>query len=63
MSGAALATGAETIGARLPPGTYDLLYRRDWNRSSSGSEWVDEARDSATYPTGDRYLRMCIQIP
>jgi hypothetical protein len=62
-SGAALVSGADTIGARLPPGTYDLLYRRDWNRSSSGSEWVDEARDTASYPTGDRYLTMCVEIP
>ncbi len=63
ISGANLASGADTIGARLPPGTYDLRYRRDHNRSSSGDEWVDESRDIATYPTGDRYLAQCIVIP
>ncbi|MFK7992434.1 MAG: hypothetical protein AB8I08_40810, partial [Sandaracinaceae bacterium] len=52
----------DQIDARVPPGTYDLLYRRSYNRNSSQDEWVSIARPAANYPTGDRVLSTGIVV-
>ncbi|MFK7991255.1 MAG: hypothetical protein AB8I08_34890, partial [Sandaracinaceae bacterium] len=53
----------DQIDARVPPGTYGLLYRRSYNRNTSQDEWVSLARPAANYPTGDRLLDWCIVVP
>jgi hypothetical protein len=52
------------IDARLVPGTYDILYSRGYDySSSSGQEWVDLTDGGDPFPNGWRYLDRCVAFP
>ncbi len=59
-----LQTGDGIIDARLVPGTYDVLYERGDNVSSSGSgdRWVDRLAASGLMPNGWRIVREGVVI-
>jgi hypothetical protein len=60
-----LQTGDGIVDARIPPGTYDLLYQRGDTVSSTGSgdRWVDRLPASGLMPNGYRLLRECVALP
>jgi hypothetical protein len=61
--GYVLTSGDGMLDANLVPGTYDILYDRDENTSSTGWRYV--SRDSSTepFPAGWRILRSCVAVP
>jgi hypothetical protein len=59
-----LTSGDGAIDVRLIPGTYDILYQRDVNTSSSGSgdRWVNPNRTAVPLPSGWRIVREGVVI-
>ena len=58
-----LQAGTDSYVAKILPGTYDLLYRRGFNTTtSSGTTYVYATDDNDTVPYGEQLLRRAIVI-
>jgi hypothetical protein len=56
----ALTADSSMYSARLLPGTYDLLYERGYDSSTT---YVNTLATNDTFVNGSRYLRRCIVVP
>ena len=52
------------VDAAIVPGTYDLIYEREyWNGDSSHLPYVSRVHRGSVYPNANTRLRSCIAVP